>query len=303
MLFKFTAFALVLSFTCTEVLSACERDRNVKIKDPMYLNYGDGFFYMWESNEKLSSGAQWWRAEKIIFCFSQSWTHEWWIGCDVQASWRREDLRAVHVQGWKVHLRDSLLLRWEGTVRVHKWETIPILWDCCDCDFVFQILTSPTRQTSTSQTKSASWRTELAMKSNTTSAREALEYSTISVNKLKLTFCQAPQSRRLQHWECASSTRNSTTLESRTWKCKIDWKLSRIPSSSSFLQQELLEERAELHSVHHQTSTFLINRRSIHTENFRQKVPQHHIRDSYRWVRLQWSRRPWIWDVDTRKFL
>jgi hypothetical protein len=45
-MFKFVVFGIVLGFTSTLVLGVCDRDRNVQTKDPLYLNYGDGFFYM-----------------------------------------------------------------------------------------------------------------------------------------------------------------------------------------------------------------------------------------------------------------
>lgn len=38
------AFVFTLSFSTSDC--ACELDRNVQFQNPLYLNYGDGFFYM-----------------------------------------------------------------------------------------------------------------------------------------------------------------------------------------------------------------------------------------------------------------
>lgn len=46
MFIKVLAKALVFSLLAVLIDGACERDRNVQFQNPLYLNYGDGFFYM-----------------------------------------------------------------------------------------------------------------------------------------------------------------------------------------------------------------------------------------------------------------
>lgn len=50
---KFLASALLGILCAVSVYGACSRDRNVVIKKPLYLNYGSGFFFMWEFGELL----------------------------------------------------------------------------------------------------------------------------------------------------------------------------------------------------------------------------------------------------------
>lgn len=65
MFVKLVVSALLLALTWTSVQSDCPRDRNVQIKNPTYLNYGDGFFYMWDN---FSNGDQ---VMKFFVLFSQ----------------------------------------------------------------------------------------------------------------------------------------------------------------------------------------------------------------------------------------
>ena len=53
MMIKVLAVAFVILLSSEFGDCACERDRNVQFQNPLYLNYGDGFFYMWEVNKKL----------------------------------------------------------------------------------------------------------------------------------------------------------------------------------------------------------------------------------------------------------
>lgn len=43
---KILASALVLLLSCASVYSACDRDATVEFKTPLYLSFGEGFFYM-----------------------------------------------------------------------------------------------------------------------------------------------------------------------------------------------------------------------------------------------------------------
>jgi hypothetical protein len=43
---KILALALVFSLSLTFGDCGCESDRNVQFQNPLYLNYGDGFFYI-----------------------------------------------------------------------------------------------------------------------------------------------------------------------------------------------------------------------------------------------------------------
>lgn len=43
---KILVSALTLLFASSSVDSACDRDANVEFKSPLYLNFGEGFFYL-----------------------------------------------------------------------------------------------------------------------------------------------------------------------------------------------------------------------------------------------------------------
>lgn len=122
---------IISAILIVSAYGACDRDKNVQFEDPLYLNFGDGFFYMWVYIVLCPRG--WIKFYKVMWLFSFMCVVRGWVM--VRLLWFisipkiREYLDSIRLRMRNVNMRPCIIMSWGAnmSLRVSKKNISEIL--------------------------------------------------------------------------------------------------------------------------------------------------------------------------------